>query len=311
MALKVLMLPQLKSFRNDESGIKRVVEAYHDYSKETDVEYVDDGASYDLVVSHAGTKAEADVAINHGLYWTADYEADGWEWDLNSQVIKALRMAKEITVPSNWVAEVFKREMRVNPHIIGHGIDFNLWQDKSEHYPFVLWNKNRISDVCSPVPVMILAKKYTNIRFFTTFYPQHEDVPSNVRVSGKLNHSDMKSVIKSALVYLSTTKETFGIGVLEAMASGLPILAFAWGGNLDLVQHGVNGYLAAINNYEDLSNGLEYCMKNAQVLGENSRELAKKWGWREACVKLRNVYDLALSKKYKLPLTIPEREYKQ
>jgi len=309
MTLKVLMVPQLKAFRSDESGIKRVVEAYHAYAKETDIEYVSDGSPYDLVVAHAGSKEGADVAINHGLYWTADYNADGWEWEMNAQVIKTLRMAKEITVPSSWVAETLKRDLRVNPHVIGHGIEWEDWQDKVDHLTFVLWNKNRASDVCDPTPVAYLAKKFPKIKFFTTFYPP-EEVLSNVRVSGVLSHPDMKKIIKSAGIYLATTKETFGIGVLEAMASGLPILGFAHGGNLDLVKHGVNGYLAVPNNYEDLCVGLEYCIKNLKILGDNSRELSRGFTWRNACIKLRHVYDLALGKKYHLPYIIPESEYR-
>jgi glycosyltransferase involved in cell wall biosynthesis len=42
---------------------------------------------------------------------------------------------------------------------------------------------------------------------------------------------------RNAGVYLSTAKETFGIGILEALACGVPVLGYAHGGILDLVQH--------------------------------------------------------------------------
>jgi len=303
------MLPHLRSFGGDESGIKRVIEHYFNYAKEFDIEYVEQ-EPYDLAASHAGTMPGADVAICHGLYWTADYSADGWEWEMNERVIKVLRLAKEITVPSSWVAETIKREMRVSPHVIGHGVEWDEWQEPCEKYNYILWNKNRISDVCTPIPVSILAKKYPHIKFFATFYTPNEIVPENVRVSGVIPHSEMRAVIKQAGIYLATTKETFGIGTLEAMASGCAILGFAHGGNLDLVKHGINGYLASPNNYEDLCSGLEYCLANHVVLGKNSRELARQWTWRAACEKLRNVYDLAMDKKFRLPYKIPESEYK-
>jgi hypothetical protein len=297
------MLPQLESFRSDESGIKRVIEAYHEYAKYIDVEYVDENQECDLIVSHAGTYPGAQVAINHGLYWTSDYNAAGWEWEMNAQVIKTLRMALEITVPSNWVAETFKRDMRISPTVIGHGIDWEEWQgNKDQSQLYVLWNKNRMSDVCDPTPVAILAEQFPDIHFFTTFYPTDRNISDNVRVSGLLNHIDMKRVIKSSGVYLATTKETWGVGTAEAMASGLPILGFAWGGNLDLVRHGVNGYLAQPRNYQDLAEGLDYCIKHAKVLGSNSRELAKKFTWKEANQKLRAVYDSALKKRYIPPM---------
>ena len=307
--MRILMLPQLSSFRADESGIKRVVEAYHRYAKEFDIEYVPDDHPCDLVASHAGSRIGADVAINHGLYWTADYEADKWEWGTNAEVIKSLRQALEITVPPNWVAETFKRDMRISPHVIGHGIEWDEWQEKSDKLPIILWNKNRASDVCNPAPVIMLAKKYRKIKFVTTFVPNSTNEMDNVRVIGLIPHREMKQLVKSASVYLATTKETFGIGVLEAMASGVPVLGFAHGGNLDLVQHGVNGYLARPNDYEDLANGLEYCVAYQDVLGKNGREISRQWTWRRACEKLRNVFDLALKDKSPIRTTLSKEEY--
>jgi hypothetical protein len=310
--MRVLMIPQLSSFRSEESGIKRVIEAYHAYSKETDIEYVEDDSPHDLVVAHAGSLVGADVAINHGLYWTADYEADTWEWGVNAEVISVLRQALEITVPSNWVAETFKREMRVYPHVIGHGIEWEEWQEKTDKLPIILWNKNRFSDVCDPTPIVVLAKNFPKLKFVTTFVPKNMkgDDLDNLRVTGLIPHYEMKQLVMSSSIYLATTKETFGIGVLEAMASGVPVLGFAHGGNLDLVRHGVNGYLAQPGNYEDLVNGLEYCVLYKEALGDNGRELAREWTWKKACEKLRKVYDLALEKKSIPPVKISERAYK-
>ena len=309
--MKVFMTPQLESFgEGDESGIRRVVEAYYRYAKEFDIEYLDKGrGDYDLTAAHAGAKIGADVAICHGLYFTADYESAKWEWGMNAEVIKVLRQATEITVPSNWVAETFKRDMRVSPHVIGHGVFWDDWQEKVDKLPVILWNKNRRSDVCDPTPVLMLASKYPRLKFVTTFVPPDTTETDNIRETGVLPHDEMKQLIMGCSIYLATTKETFGIGVLEAMASGKPILGFAHGGNLDLVKHGVNGYLAQPNNYEDLCTGLEYCVAYKELLGDNGREMAKEWTWRKACEKLRNVYDLALSKKVSIPTRIPREEY--
>jgi len=101
----------------------------------------------------------------------------------------------------------------------------------------------------------------------------------------------MKQIIQQAGVYLSTTKETFGIGVLEAMAAGVPVLGYNKGGNVDLIQHGVNGYLAT--DFDDLVEGLIYCLDHRQTLGDNGREMAKAWTWPERIEKVAQVYFLA------------------
>lgn len=291
--MRILMLPQLEHFRKEESGIKRVVEAYHKYGPQFGIEFVKDGNSYDLKVSHAGTNIEnIDVAHLHGLYWTADYAASAWEWKANSHVIAAARQARIITVPSKWVAETITRDMRRTPAIIGHGINVAEWEHDRPMGGYVLFNKNRAADVCSPEAISVLAKTYPDIRFITTFSPHKRR--QNITEIGVIPHDQMKSLIQGAGVYLSTTKETFGIGTLEAMASGVPVLGYAHGGNLDLIEHGVNGYLAKPDNEDELIEGLAYCLKHHKVLGENGREMARLYTWESVMEKLVAVYEKAI-----------------
>ena len=48
---------------------------------------------------------------------------------------------------------------------------------------------------------------------------------------------------KNALYIHSATSEGFGLTQVEAMAAGLPVIALDAGGNRDIVQNGINGYL--------------------------------------------------------------------
>jgi len=55
-----------------------------------------------------------------------------------------------------------------------------------------------------------------------------------------------RSVWEAADVFVSPSdniQETFGLAVLEAMASGLPVVASDWDGYRDLVEHGKTGFL--------------------------------------------------------------------
>lgn len=293
--LRIKMTPHPDSFSTHESGIRRVVESYARYLPDYGVQIVpDDDSNFDLRVVHAGmTGREGEISHNHGLYWSADYNAS-WEFGANKLVIESIRNALEITVPSQWVAETFQRDMRLTPHIIPHGIEWTEWNPE-KHEGYVLFSKNRNADVCDPTPAIELAKLRSRIDLVTTFLPfgLKERYP-NVRAVGLMKHSVMKRYIQRAMVYLSLTKETFGIGTLEAMASGIPILGFDWGGNKILVEHGVNGWLSPPNDIYNLAEGLDYCIQHRDMLGANGREMAKRYTWPSAVAKVAEVYRLAM-----------------
>lgn len=317
--IKVLMLPHVSEIQGQSNGIARVVEGYFKHLPQFGVELVEpDATSYDLVAGHAGiTGGQVGCAHLHGLYFTSDYNASEWEWHVNSRVIEACRNAKVITVPSAWVAEVFQRDMRVSPFVIPHGIDWEEWQHKEENEGFCLWGKNRRFDVNDNSILDVLVNRFPNVPFVSTLVtPSLDDKPfpmwpKNFKIlesGGKTPPAEMKGYIQRAGVYLSLSKETFGIQCLEAMASGVPVLGWAWGGNLDLVQTGVNGYLARPGDVDDLCEGLNYCLKHRKVLGANGRELAKSWTWQKACNKVASVYELAM-KRDDRPMVIDTSSY--
>lgn len=292
--MKVLMLPHITQFGQGEGGVRRVVEAYNKHMPEFGIEYVTpDTFSYDLTAVHAGVARGADVAHNHGLYWTEDIPSlSDYEWSANTAVVNSLREARQITVPSQWVAESIRRDMRIDPHVIGHGVEWDEWQGTGDDGGYVLWNKHRDFDICKPDAVIRLARIFPSKWFMSTFAP---NPTPNLKTTGQVPFEQMKQMILGCSVYLSSIKETFGIGTLEAMAAGKPVLGWAEGGNLDLVTHGVNGYLAQPGNYEDLANGLEYCFAHQRTLGDNGRDMAKSYTWREVCEQVARVYEIAYS----------------
>jgi len=275
------------------SGIGQVIHNYFRYLPQFGVELVDpDSTTYDIRVSHAGNITDADVATIHGLYWTADYAASPPEYATNARVIMSLRVAKEVTVPSTWVQKNIARDMRFLPHVVPHGIDWDSWQhDKPDAGYVIGYNKNRKGvDICDPSFADELAERTPDVQFVNTFANNALD---NITLTGVIPHLEMKSLIQSCSVYVSTIKETGGIGILEAMASGKPILGFAEGAILDMVEHGVHGYLAQPGNIDDLVEGLHYCLKHTSALGVNARERAIDFSWEQVAKQVAGIYRLA------------------
>lgn len=242
----------------------------------------------DLTAYHAGQsdRKRCDVAMMHGLYPTAYASiTTGWHWGANQRVTTNLMNAKAITVPSQWVADILRRDLHVDPHVIGWAIDPADWEP-TRNEGYILFNKTRVDGVCSPEPMIKLAALSPEYKFLSTF---GEGTP-NIRTTGRVVFEEMKRMVQGASVYLGLVKETFGIGTLEAMACGIPVLGFRHGATPDIVQHGVTGFLAAPGDYAALREGLDYCMKYRDILGENARIAALQYTWDRVAEQFAAVY---------------------
>lgn len=82
--------------------------------------------------------------------------------------------------------------------------------------------------------------------------------PANVEIISWLNRSDLIDLYAACRGFITTSKEEdYGLGPIEAMAAGKPVIAPAEGGNLETVLDGVTGKLIAGINAEKLAAAIE------------------------------------------------------
>jgi L-malate glycosyltransferase len=86
---------------------------------------------------------------------------------------------------------------------------------------------------------------------------------------------DVGRLLSQADIFaLPSRSEAFPNGAIEAMASGLPVVASAVGGLLDLIDHGRTGLLIEPDNADALAGALRWLLTNragASQLGEQAR----------------------------------------
>lgn len=310
--LKVWMTPTPnEAGRDTTNAIHQIVMRLDEKLPDYDIELVNEETNADLRVGHAGQGSDApiDVAHYHGLYNTAGGHDAAHFFAINSHVIRNLRSAKIVTAPSEWIADVLRRDMHLSPEIVGWGVDVDEWEPVANPGLYCLWNKARVDAVSDPTPMLQLAKLVPNMPFLTTFGEGGE----NVKTIGRQPYEVMKNYVRNASVYLATVTETFGIATVEAMAAGVPILGFRHGNTAHLVEHGVTGFLAEPGDIEGLREGLIYCMKYRDRLGANAREVAKQYTWDRVAQSMAAIYRRALEPHQgaKVSVVIPCHNYAQ
>lgn len=121
-----------------------------------------------------------------------------------------------------------------------------------------------------------------------------------VTFTGYLQGKDLSQVYASADIFaFPSTSETFGQVVLEAMASGLPVIGLEAQGVKDLVQHGRTGLLLnhvglaenqQIIAYRDLLQSIVSQRQWCHKLSEESIRQAQKYTWFDAMACMVQVY---------------------
>lgn len=87
--------------------------------------------------------------------------------------------------------------------------------------------------------------------------------------------------------------EAFGIVNLEAMASGIPIIASDLGGIPDIIKNGENGLLFEPGNIKELSQALEYFLQNEDdrlKMGKIGEKKSKNYSWDKIAYETEEIY---------------------
>lgn len=113
--------------------------------------------------------------------------------------------------------------------------------------------------------------------------------------TGMLSGEELSQAYASGDVFVMPSEsETLGLVVLEAMSSGLPVVAARAGGIPDIIpsdQEDKTGFLFNPGDVEDCLSKLLPLLNNQELrenIGMAAREETEKYDWRAATRKIRN-----------------------
>lgn len=79
-----------------------------------------------------------------------------------------------------------------------------------------------------------------------------------VTFTGRISDEELDVLAQSAKAFLFPGEEDFGIAAVEALAAGTPVIAYAKGGALDIVQEGESGVLFKQQTVDSLVEAIQY-----------------------------------------------------
>ena len=126
-------------------------------------------------------------------------------------------------------------------------------------------------------------------------------IEDKVHVYGYVSEEEKKRLINENDIFILTSyQEGFGIVVIEAMATGMPVISTRCGGVEDIIEDGVNGFLVDKDDDEKMANIILKLKSNPELRKKISRNAYKtvkeKFSFDKICNQFKQIFDSFFSK---------------
>lgn len=105
----------------------------------------------------------------------------------------------------------------------------------------------------------------------------------NVTFTGLVSEQEISMLYQNALVYIYTApEEDFGMGIVEAMSHGAPVVAWDKGGPTGIIKDKETGFLAKPGVLEDFEKKIERLMTNKKLslkIAQNTYRDSRRYTW--------------------------------
>jgi phosphatidyl-myo-inositol alpha-mannosyltransferase len=127
-----------------------------------------------------------------------------------------------------------------------------------------------------------------------------KEVEANIHFAGLIPNEERPRYYATCDVYCAPSIgfESFGIVLLEAMATGKPIVASDISGYRTILDHGKQGFLAEPRDHEGIARAIVQILRNPQLakkMGEAGRKKALQYSWQSITQQVEAYYEKLLA----------------
>lgn len=120
----------------------------------------------------------------------------------------------------------------------------------------------------------------------------------HVHLLGRVNPPQIPALLANSDIHITTSeKEARGLTILEAFASGIPVLAPRAGGVVENIEHGCNGYLYEPQSVRDFADKLQALIDSPTLrrgMGDYAPSSVENYSWDRAFQTLVELWEEAI-----------------
>lgn len=228
--------------------------------------------------------------------------------------IPIIKLFDKIVAPSGYLVDVFAK-FDVPAEAVFNFVDTKnyVFRRREPLAPVFLSNRNfeELYNVgCILRAFAVIQQKYKDAKLIVAgdgaerekLHKLAKDLKlENVEFLGRVSQKQMPELYNRADVYLNSPNiDNMPNSVIEAFASGTPVVSTDAGGIPYIIETGKTGLLVAINNYEALAHEAIRLVEDndlAQKIITAAKENCVKYSWENVCGDWLNIYQNLISTK--------------
>ncbi len=125
-------------------------------------------------------------------------------------------------------------------------------------------------------------------------FPAKHGISDSVFFYGSISHNELPKIYQSADVFVfPSLNEGMSNALLEALASGLPVIVTDVGGTQELIKNGINGYVVPLRDSNSIAEAIKSMIDNPNItmcMSNENRKKAESMSWKNVAENYLNIY---------------------